>query len=81
MVDNAPTACYNPAMSIQRESVAVPPLSDLVVTTPGSLRFREHLLDGELINSPQAMAQRVECELIKNLRETAPWMMPLILMS
>ena len=43
------------------------------------LRSKEHELDRAVLRHPAVQAQRVEVELIKNLRENAPWMIPLVL--
>ena len=55
----------------------LPPISDFVCLESGSLEFREAYLNDQLVKSPQALAQRVEIELIKNLRKTAPWLIPI----
>ena len=41
------------------------------------LRLTEKELDRKLLNSPAAIAQRVEVELIKNLKRNAPWLIPM----
>jgi hypothetical protein len=41
------------------------------------LASREAELDRKLLNSPVAIAQRVQIELIKELRKNAPWLIPM----
>jgi len=52
------------------------PISRVNILTPGSLEYREKILNAQLENSPQAIAQRVEIQLLKNLQESAPWLIP-----
>jgi hypothetical protein len=52
------------------------PIDRRVALMEGSLEYRERVLNEALENSPQAIAQRVEVELLKNLTETAPWLIP-----
>jgi len=49
------------------------PISDNLLM----LRSREAELDRKLLNSPVAISQRVHVELIKELRNNAPWLIPI----
>ena len=51
-------------------------LKDLL--SPVTLKVRELELDTKLVDTPKAQAQRVHCELLKELKKTAPWMIPLV---
>lgn len=55
------------------------PMTDRIATTEGLLRAREEELDRRLLESPEVLAQKVEVELIRNLRFTAPWLIPMII--
>ena len=45
----------------------------------GVLEFRASYLNDLLVNSPQALAQRVEVHIIKDAETRAPWLIPLII--
>lgn len=49
------------------------------IQSPVALKARELELDALLLSSPQAQAQRIHCELIKELERNAPWLLPLVL--
>ena len=57
------------------------PLRQHDIKSPVTLLARELELDARLLNSPVAQAQRVHCELIKQLERNAPWMIPLVAKS
>ena len=40
-----------------------------------TFRIREEELDRQLLSSPVTLAQRVEVELIRNLKRNAPWLL------
>lgn len=69
-IDTRPEVCYTLGME---------PMTDRIATTEGLLRAREEELDRRLLESPEVLAQRVEVEMIKNLRWSAPWLIPLII--
>ena len=58
------------------EAIQISPLTVSDILSPGVMAAREAELDRRLLNSPQALAQRVEVELIKNLKVNAPWLIP-----
>lgn len=43
------------------------------------LRARELELDRQVLTDPRVHAQRIHVELIKQLREQAPWLLPTII--
>lgn len=54
-------------------------LTEYDLRSQAALKARELRLERELLNTPAALAQRVHCALIKDLRMNAPWLIPLII--
>ncbi|REK56690.1 MAG: hypothetical protein DWQ49_09980 [Bacteroidetes bacterium] len=60
-------------------NVKLESLNDYIVSYEDELLHRELELDRRLLNSAVGISQRVEVELIKRLRITAPWLIPMII--
>jgi hypothetical protein len=55
------------------------PLRKAELLSPVALKARELELEEQLLSRPQAQAQRIHCELIKELQRNAPWLLPMVL--
>lgn len=44
-----------------------------------ALKARELELEARLLARPEVQAQRIHCELIKELERNAPWLLPMIM--
>lgn len=53
-------------------------MQESMLHEPGYLEERENELNRRLLESPGAMSQRIENELIDRLRVNAPWLIQLI---
>jgi|TARA_R100000789_G_scaffold100494_1_gene111058 hypothetical protein len=60
-------------------SVNLPEMTDEIVTNPHLLQFRCRVLDEQMLKSPSGIANEVKHALINQLREQAPWLLPMVL--
>jgi len=54
-------------------------LTQYDLNSQAALKAREMRLERELLNTPVAIAQRIHCALIKDLRMNAPWLIPFVI--
>lgn len=79
IVDKRVSMCYNHNMvTVHSHDVRnkLPPISDKMCFS-GELEHREKFLNFQLENSPQALAQKIEVQLIKNAMRS-PWLLRVV---
>ena len=67
--------CYNVSMKTRK----IRPLTSYDIVSTVNLKARELVLDASLESSPVARAQAIHCELIKELKRNAPWLLPMVM--